>query len=158
MELLDAEVVVIDEALERFYAILHRAHFDTAAHAIKGHGDHGVTGLPADGAIFGVVGYRPNTCLGLDEGLISIVVVLRREVIDCRVLVEIVSRVSFAFGSGAVSNIVVIVRDLIGRNKFIANVVAVLLIILGGAAAKEIAGVDVRGIGGIGHVTTASLG
>ena len=54
-ELLDAEVVVVDKALEGFFAILHRAHFDSAAHAIKGHGDHGVTGLPTDGAVFGIV-------------------------------------------------------------------------------------------------------
>ena len=31
-ELLDAEVVVVDEALEGFRAILHRAHFDAAPH------------------------------------------------------------------------------------------------------------------------------
>ena len=48
-ELLDAEVVVVDETLEGFRAILHRAHFDTAAHAVEGHRDHGVTGFPADG-------------------------------------------------------------------------------------------------------------
>ena len=54
-ELLDAEVVVVDEALERFYAIPHRTHFDAAAHAVKGHDDHGVTGLPTDGAVFGIV-------------------------------------------------------------------------------------------------------
>ena len=55
-ELLDAEVVVVDEALKRFLAILHGAHFDAAAHAVKGHGDHGVAGLPTDGAVFGIVG------------------------------------------------------------------------------------------------------
>ena len=57
---LDAEVVVVDEALKRFYAILHCAHFDSAAHAVKGHRDDGVAGLPADGAVFGIVGDRPN--------------------------------------------------------------------------------------------------
>ena len=55
-ELLDAEVVVVDEALKRFLAILHRAHFDTAAHAVEGHGDGGIAGLPTDGAVFGVIG------------------------------------------------------------------------------------------------------
>ena len=50
-ELLDAEVVVVDEALEGFLAILHRAHFDTSAHTVEGHRDHGVSGLPADGAV-----------------------------------------------------------------------------------------------------------
>ena len=59
-ELLDAEVVVVDEALKRFYAILHCAHLDSAAHAVKGHRDDGVAGLPADGAVFGIVGDRPN--------------------------------------------------------------------------------------------------
>ncbi len=70
-ELLDAEVVVVDEALEGFCTILYRAHFDTAAHTVKGHGDHGVAGLPTDGAVFGIVGDRPNAGFGLDEGLIS---------------------------------------------------------------------------------------
>ena len=81
-ELLDAEVVVVDEALEGFLAILHRAHFDTAAHTVEGHGDDRVAGLPADGAVFGIVDYRPNARLGLDEGLIAIGVVLGDEVVD----------------------------------------------------------------------------
>ncbi len=33
-KLLDAEVVVVDEALEGFCAIFHRAHFDSAAKAV----------------------------------------------------------------------------------------------------------------------------
>ena len=69
LELLDTEIVIVDEALKRFYAIFHCAHFDTAAHAVEGHGDHGVAGLPADGAVFGIVGDRPNAGLGPDEGL-----------------------------------------------------------------------------------------
>ena len=77
-ELLDAEVVVVDEALKRFLAILHRAHFDTSAHTVKSHGDHGVAGLPPDGAVLGIVGNRPNTCLSLDEGLIAIVIIFMR--------------------------------------------------------------------------------
>ena len=60
-ELLDAKVVVVDEALKRFYAILHCAHFDAAAHAVEGHRDHGVAGLPTDGAVFGIVGDRAHT-------------------------------------------------------------------------------------------------
>ena len=36
-ELLDAKLVVVDETLKRFLSILHRAHFDTAAHAVEGH-------------------------------------------------------------------------------------------------------------------------
>ena len=56
VELLDAEVVVVDKALEGFFAILHRAHFDAATHTVEGHRDHGVAGLPTDGAVFGVIG------------------------------------------------------------------------------------------------------
>ena len=100
-ELLDAEVVVVDEALEGFRAILHRAHFDAAAHTVEGHRDHGVAGFPADGSVFGIVDYRPNARLGLDEGLVSIVVVLGREVVDGGVLVEVVGRVGLALGGGA---------------------------------------------------------
>ena len=100
-KLLDAEVVVVDETLEGFCAILHCPHFDAAAHAVEGHRDHGVAGLPADGAVFGVVNDRPNARLGLDEGLIAIVVVLGREVVDGGVLVEIVGGVGLALGGGA---------------------------------------------------------
>lgn len=100
-ELLDAEVVVVDEALEGFCAILHRAHFDAAPHAVEGHGDHGVTGLPTDGAVFGVVGYLPNAGRSLDKGLVSVSVVLRHEVVNRRVLIEIVGSVGLAFGGGA---------------------------------------------------------
>lgn len=77
-ELLDAEVVVVDEALKGFYALLHRTHFDAAPHTVEGHRDHGVTELPTDGAVFGIVGNRPNTCLSLDEGLIAIVIIFMR--------------------------------------------------------------------------------
>lgn len=55
-KLLDTEVVVVDEALKRFLSTLHRAHFDTAAHTVKGHGNHGVARFPEDGTAFGVVG------------------------------------------------------------------------------------------------------
>ena len=129
-ELLDAEVVVVDEALEGFRAILHRAHFDAAPHAVEGHGDHGVTGLPTDGAVLGIVDDRPNARLGLDEGLIAIVVVLWREVIDGGVLVEIVGGVGFAFGGRAVSDVIVVVGDLIRGGQLIAGVVTILLVIL----------------------------
>ena len=112
-ELLDAEVVVVDEALEGFCAVLHRAHFDTSAHTVEGHRDHGVTGLPTDGTVFGIVNDGPSAGLGLDEALISIVVVLWREVIDGGVLIEIVDRVGLTLGSRAVSDVVVIVGDLV---------------------------------------------
>ena len=52
-ELLDAEIVVVDETLEGFCATLHCPHFDTAAHAVEGHGDHGVAGFPTDGTVLG---------------------------------------------------------------------------------------------------------
>ena len=58
---LDTEKVVVDEAEVRddltgtCLSIVH-----AAAHAVKGHRDDGVAGLPADGAVFGIVGDRPN--------------------------------------------------------------------------------------------------
>ena len=100
-KLLDAEVVVVDEALEGFCAILHRAHFDSAAHAVKGHRDYGVALRPTDGPVLCVVDNRPNAGLGLDEGLISIRIVLGHEVVDGGVLIEIVGSVGLAFGGGA---------------------------------------------------------
>ena len=137
-ELLDTEVVVVGEALEKVGIGRLSAHFDTAAHAVKGHGDHGVARLPANGAVFGVVDDRPNTCLGLDEGLIAIVVVLWREVIDGGVLVEIIGGVGLAFGGGAVSDIIVVIGNLVCRNQFVADVVTVTLIVFGGTAIEEI--------------------
>ena len=59
-ELLDTEIVVVDEALEEVGVGGLGAHFDTATETVKGHRDHGVAGLPADGAVFGIVGDRPN--------------------------------------------------------------------------------------------------
>ena len=59
-ELLDAEVVVVDEALEEVGVGGLGAHLDSAAHAVEGHRDHGVAGLPANGAVLGIVGDRPN--------------------------------------------------------------------------------------------------
>ena len=139
-ELLDTEIVVINEALEEVGVGGVGAHFDTAAHAVEGHRDHGVAGLPADGAVFGIVDYRPNARLGLDEGLIAIVVVLGDEVVDGGVLVEVVSRVSFAFGGGTVSHlayargrmysdVIVGIGKVVCGNQFIADVVAVLLVV-----------------------------
>ena len=129
-ELLDAEIVVVDETLEGFCATLHCSHFDTSAHAVEGHGDHGVAGFPTDWAVFGVVQNRPNAGFGLDEGLIAIVVVLGREVVDGGVLIEVVGGVGLAFGGRAVSDVVVIVGDLVGGDEFVADVVTILLVIL----------------------------
>ena len=144
LELLDTEIVIVDEALKRFYAIFHCAHFDTAAHAVEGHGDHGVAGLPADGAVFGIVGDRPNAGLGLDEGLISIRIVLGREVINGDVLVEVVGGVGLAFGGGTVSDVIVGIGSVIRGDQLIADIVPVLLLIFRSAAAEEIICVDIR--------------
>ena len=100
-ELLDAKIVVVDETLDGVGGGRLSAHFDAAAHAVESHGDHGVTGLPTDGTVFGIVNDGPSAGLGLDEALISIVVVLWREVIDGGVLVETVGRVGLALGGGA---------------------------------------------------------
>lgn len=54
-ELADAEEVLVDEALEEVEARGERAHGDAPAHAVEGHRDLGVAGLPADGAVFGIV-------------------------------------------------------------------------------------------------------
>ena len=104
-ELLDAEVVVVDEALEKVGISRLGAHFNAAAHAVESHGDYGVSLRPTDGAILGVVDDRPHAGLGLDEGLVSIVVVLGREVVDGGVLVEVVGCVGLALGDGAVSHL-----------------------------------------------------
>ena len=77
-ELLDTEVVVVGEALEKVGIGRLSAHFDTAAHAVKGHRDHGVAGLPTDGAVFGIVGNQPHAGLGLDTRLVAVIM------IDCR--------------------------------------------------------------------------
>ena len=128
-ELRDAEEVLIEEALKRFYAILHCAHLDSAAHAVEGHGDHGVARLPADRAVFCVVDNRPNARLGFDEGLIAIVVVLRHEVVNRRVLIEIVGGVGFTLGGRAVSDVIVGIGNFICSDEFIADVATIVLII-----------------------------
>ena len=80
---LDAEVVVVNEAEVRGnlpgarLLILH-----AAAHAVEGHCDDRVAGLPADGPVFGVVDDRPNASGSFDYCLVAIRVVLRHEVID----------------------------------------------------------------------------
>ena len=149
-ELLDAEIVVVDEALEEVGVGGLGAHFDTAAHAVEGHRDHDVAGLPTDGAVLGVVGDRPNARLGLDEGLVAIRVVLGREIVNRGVLVEVVGGVGLALGDGAVADVVIGVGNFVCGNQFITDVVPVLLVVFGGSAAKEIIGVDVGGIGGVG--------
>ena len=105
---------------------------------VEGHGDHGVAGFPADGAVFGIVNDGPNAGFGLDEGLIAIVVVLGREVVDGGVLVEVVGGVGLALGGRAVSNVVVCIGNFVCGNQFIADVVTIVLVIdKNTAAAKE---------------------
>ena len=55
LELLDTKIVVVDETLEGVGGGGLGAHFDSAAHAVEGHGDDGVALRPTDGAILGVV-------------------------------------------------------------------------------------------------------
>ena len=105
------------------------AHFDAAAHAVEGHGDDRIALRPADGPVFGIVQNRPNAGLGLDEALISIVVVLGHKVVNRGVLIEIVGGVGFAFGGGAVSDVIVGIGNFICSDEFIADVVAVVLVI-----------------------------
>ena len=163
---LDAEEVVVDKAEVRGdltgtrLLILH-----AAAKSIEGHSDDGVAGLPADGAVFGVVDDRPNTALGLDECLISIRIVLGREVIDGGVLVEVVGDVGLTLGGGAIADVIVGVGLVLPGNQLVANVVTVGLRLLRGhhgtgfadfgTATKEVVGVGVlRGDGtvdGVGH-------
>ena len=67
---MDAEEVVVNKA--EVHGNLTGAHFamvHAAAHAVEGHGDYCVAGLPADRTVFDVVQNRPNAALGLDEGL-----------------------------------------------------------------------------------------
>ena len=52
-----------------------------------------------------------------------------REVIDGGVLVEVVGGVGLAFGGGTVSDVVVGVGFRLAGNQFVADVVAVLLVI-----------------------------
>ena len=115
-ELLDTEVVVVGEALEKVGIGRLSAHFDTAAHAVEGHRDHGVAGFPADGSVFGIVDDRPDTGLGLDERLVAVGVVLRHETVNLRVLVEIIGGVGLALGDGAVSDVVVGIGNFVCRD------------------------------------------
>ena len=115
-KLLDAEVVVVDEALEGFCAILHRAHFDSAAHAVEGHCYDSIARLPTDGPVLCVVDNRPNAGLGLDEGLVSVRIVLGHEVVDGGVLIEIVGRVGLTLGGGTISDVIVGIGNFVCRD------------------------------------------
>ena len=114
---LDTEKVVIDKTeVRRDLIILRLLIVHAAAKAVKGHRDNRITPCPTNGAVFGIVGNRPNTCLGLDEGLVSVSVILGREVVDGGVLVEIVGGVGLALGNRTVSDVVVGIGNFICRD------------------------------------------
>ena len=92
-------------------AIVH-----ATAKAVEGHRDYGITGFPPDGSVLGVVDDRPNAGLGLDDGLISVRVVLGDEVVDGGILVEVVGGVGFAFGGRAVSDVIVGIGNFVCRD------------------------------------------
>ena len=71
-KLLNAEVAVVDEALEEVGVGGLGAHLDSATHTVEGHGDDRVALRPTDGTVLCVVDNRPNAGLGLDEGLVSV--------------------------------------------------------------------------------------
>ena len=52
-------------------------------------------------------------------------------------LVEVIDGVGLALGGGAISDVIVIVGDIVCRDELVADVVTVLLFIFRGAAAKE---------------------
>ena len=163
---LDAEVVVVNEAEVRNdltgarLVVLH-----AAAKAVEGHRDNRITPCPTNGAVFGIVGNRPNTCLSLDERLVAIRIVLGREVVDRRVLVEVVGRVGLTLGGGTISNVIVDVSLVLAGGELVADVVTVGLRLVQshhgtgfadfGTAAEQVVGVGVlRGDGaidGVGH-------
>ena len=87
-ELLNAEEIFVDEALEEVGGGRDGAHFHAATHAVEGHRDDGVAGLPTDGAVLGVVGYLPDAGLGEDGGLVVVEVIGRRKGVNGGVLVE----------------------------------------------------------------------
>ena len=163
---LDAEVAVINEAEvrdDRSGAGLLIVH--TATEAIEDHGDNRVAPRPASRPVFGVVDDRPNASGSFDYCLVTIRIVLGREVVDRRVLVKVVSGVGFAFGGGTVSDIVVSVGLVLAGEQFVAHIVGVIQRFRlrhhgtgfgdGGTAAEQVVGVGVlRGDGaidGVGH-------
>ena len=79
--------------------------------------------------------------------MVAIGVVFGREAVNLGVLVEIVGGVGFALGNGAIADVVVGVRNGVGGGEFVADVVAVVLVVLENAAAEQVVGVDVGGVG-----------
>ena len=127
---LDTEKVVIDKTeVRRDLIILRLLIVHAAAKAVKGHRDNRITPCPTNGAVFGIVGDRPHTGLGLDERLVAVGVVFRHEVVNGGILVEIIGGVGLAFGGRAVTDVIVGIGNFICSDEFIADVVAVLLVI-----------------------------
>ena len=60
------------------------------------------------------------------------------EVVDGGVLVEVIGGVGLAFGDCAVADVVIGIGFRLAGNQLVADVVTILLVILGGAAAEEI--------------------
>ena len=124
-ELLDAKEVFVDEALEEVGSGRGGAHFHAAAHAVEVHLNHRVAGLPANGAVLSIVAYPPDACGSLNEGLVSVGIVLGREVVNLGVLVEIVDDIGLALGGDAVADVVVGVGEALTGDELVARVVGV---------------------------------
>ena len=147
----DAEIVAVKETLVGDDGVAFGlAVKGAAAHAVEGHLNHRVAGLPENGAILGVVGYPPNAGGGLDEGLVTVGVVLGHEVVDFGVLVEGVGDIGLAFGDSAIADVVVSVRETLAGDEPVAGVVGVGL----GNGVAAVSGFDdgraaVKGVGGV---------
>ena len=120
-ELLNTEEVFVEKTLLKVGRRRNRAHGDAAAKAVEGHRDHGVAGLPADGAVLGVVGYLPNAGGGLDERLVSVGIVLGHEIVDLGVLVERVVGVGLTLGGDSVADVVVGIGDARPGDKLVVG-------------------------------------
>ena len=137
-KLLNAEVTVVEENRVRHLRIAN--HFpieDPPPQTIEVHRHHSVPLRPANRPVLGIIHHLPNASRRLDEGLVAVRVILRDKVVDGGILVKVVGCVSFAFGSGAVADVVVIVGNIVCGDELIADVVGILLVVLGGAATKE---------------------
>lgn len=82
------QITVIDEAL----VVLRHA----AAYSVVGHRDCVRTMRPQDWAILAIIGHLPNTGCCLDERQVAVGITDRREIINRRVLVQLVRRVDAA--------------------------------------------------------------
>ena len=147
-ELLDAKEVFVEETLLKVGSRRNRAHGDATAQTIEDHRDFRVAGAPMDGAILGIVQNRPNARLGLDEGLVSVRVVLGHEVVNRRVLIEVVGGVGLALGGRAVSHlayargrmysdVIVDIGLVLSEDKLIADVVGMLTVVDKNTTATE---------------------